>query len=118
MNCERCGVLEDTKALQKYLARTGKVLCESCRATRRNRLRYPDGSICLPWHGSFDDDDNPLDDLGNLFLAGVRSCNHKDCCEPSHVIGLEVPVGKKRGRPVKFVDLDEAIVKKMKEQNG
>lgn len=118
MNCERCGVVEDTKAIQKYVARTGKVLCESCRASRRNRITYLDGSTCLPWHGSFDDFDNPLDDQGVLFMPGVRSCNHKDCCEPSHVVGSGPPALKKRGRPAKFVDEDVEIVRKIRGRRG
>ena len=119
MNCERCGHVEDTKALQKYVHRTGNVLCESCRASRRNRITYSDGNICLPWHGAFDEDDNPLDDAGDLYLPGVRICGHKDCCEPSHIDGQPSVPERKRGRPVRLVDEDaEAVREIVRRRNG
>ena len=119
MVCEKCGALEDTKALQKYVARTGNVLCESCRATRRNRIHYPNGETCLPWHGAFDDQDNPLNDVGELFLPGERTCRHKDCCEPTHIVGSPRLPERKRGRPAKVVDLDEAAVREIvRKRNG
>ena len=112
MTCERCGQIEDSKALEKYVARTGKVLCESCRAPRRNRLSYG-AEVCLPHHGAFDDDDNPVNEFGVELMPGVRSCNHRDCVNPAHVEGAVV-VERKRGRPAKPIDEDEAIVRRIR----
>ena len=112
MTCERCGQVEDTKALEKYVARTGRVLCESCRAPKRNRLKYGD-QVCLPHHGDFDAADNPLL-AGVLFLPGFRHCGHSDCVNPDHIEGSPRPPERKRGRPAKPVDEDEAIVRRIR----
>lgn len=118
MECERCGVVEDTKAMQKYFGRTEKALCESCRFTRRNKIKNADGSVCHPWHGVFDDDDNPLDDQGNIYLDGVRVCRHKDCVNPEHIVGNPKPPERKRGRPARVLDEDVVLVKNIIERKS
>ena len=100
MECLRCGIQEETKAMQKYAARTGKVWCESCRTPPRRFVKYADGSICEAWFGDFDDSDNPIKD-GRLYLPGVRTCGHSDCVAVAHVVGAVAKPERKRGRPAK-----------------
>lgn len=47
----------------------------------RNRRNY-----CWPHKGNFDDNDNPLDEAFKEFMPGARTCNHRDCVRPDHVI--------------------------------
>ena len=82
--CEKCGMEETSPALERYVLRRGIVRCASCRATKRNKIHYATG-VCRPWHGNFDENDNPLDELGNLYMPGPRNCNHRDCVAPNHV---------------------------------
>jgi hypothetical protein len=57
-------------------------LCESCRARPAKIVRI-NGNYCVPWHGDFDEFDNPMLD-GVLFMAGVRSCGKRDCVNGEH----------------------------------
>jgi hypothetical protein len=59
MECQRCGLREESKAMQKYFIRTGKLFCSSCRAPRRRFIKYADGSVCEAWQGEFDEWENP-----------------------------------------------------------
>jgi hypothetical protein len=110
MECQRCGIREETKAMQKYAARTGKVWCESCRTPRRRFVVYEDGRVCEAWLGDFDAADNPMKD-GQPYLVGVRTCGHSDCVNLDHIVGELTKPERKRGRPAKPVDEDVAVVK-------
>jgi hypothetical protein len=41
---------------------------------------------CLAWRGELDDNLNPIDKRGRLHLPGHRTCGHKDCVNPNHII--------------------------------
>ena len=110
MECQRCGIREETKAMQKYAARTNKVWCESCRTPRRRFVKYDNGLVCEAWFGEFDATDNPLKD-GKLYLPGERICHHSDCVNLDHIVGAVAKPERKRGRPAKPVDEDIAVVK-------
>jgi hypothetical protein len=110
VECQRCGIQEETKAMQKYATRTGKVWCESCRTPSRRFIKYADGSVCEAWNGDFDEWDNPMKD-GQLYLPGERLCNHRDCVSVDHVQGAVSKPERKRGRPAKEIDPDVATVK-------
>ena len=108
MICTRCGATDSSEAAEKYFHRTGKAFCDACRAVKRYKLRYG-GLVCWPWHGYYDDEDNPLTDDFKPYLPGVRICHHRDCVNPEHVEGAVVGV-RKRGRPAKPVDEDALFV--------
>ena len=112
MVCEKCGIGEESKAMQKYAARTGKLWCESCRAPRRRFIKYDTGQVCEAWQGDFDEWDNPVLD-GELFLPGIRMCNHRDCVNVEHIQGAVAPPERKRGRPAKPVDEDALFMKQL-----
>lgn len=70
--------------------------------------------MCEAWQGDFDEWENPIKD-GELFMPGLRTCNHRDCVSVDHVVGAVV-VPAKRGRPAKPVDPDAATVKALIER--
>ena len=43
-------------------------------------------SNCISHTGLFDDWENPLDDKGELFMPGLRLCQHSDCVNPTHLV--------------------------------
>lgn len=110
MECQRCGIREESKAMQKYAARTTRIWCESCRTPSRRFVKYADGSVCEAWHGEFDAADNPIKD-GQLYLPGFRTCGHSDCVLLAHVQGAVSKPERKRGRPPKEIDPDAATVR-------
>jgi hypothetical protein len=82
--CERCGI--DWKFPSNYLSRESYdvTLCKDCKQKPLGRV-YKNNDYCEPWHGLFDDDDNPIKD-GELYKPGVRSCGHRDCVRAGHII--------------------------------
>lgn len=87
------------------------LLCRECRTTEKS-IDYGMGEPCKPWHGDFDENDNPMR-LGTPYRPGPRICNHKDCIEPSHIVGY-VPSREKKlyaesratlaGKPIDYED--------------
>ncbi len=76
--CFRCGIpWEDEKRKRNDL------LCVSCRARPAKSIKFG-AEHCIPWHGQYDVEDNPLLH-GELFLPGERTCGHKDCCNVMHI---------------------------------
>lgn len=59
------------------------LICLQCRRTE-NKIDYGMEEPCRPWHGEFDDDDNPMQS-GKLFRPGNRICGHRDCVELNHI---------------------------------
>lgn len=58
--------------------------CQECRKTEK-RIDYGHEEPCVPWHGDFDDDDNPMR-KGRPYRPGKRTCGHKDCVQKSHIV--------------------------------
>jgi hypothetical protein len=86
MNCSRCGILINEKAIEKRRARgTLDSRCSDCRLQQLNEIKY-DGSVCRPWRGEVDEDLNPIDRKLRLYLPGVRTCGHKDCVNRAHIV--------------------------------
>lgn len=79
--CKRCGFTEFVAADKRKRADS---LCADCRRRPARSINYGLGKPCKPWHGLFDDWDNPVLD-GHLVLPGGRVCGHRDCVEVSHV---------------------------------
>jgi hypothetical protein len=82
VQCERCGYRWTVSS------RRGKViLCASCRARKVQTISLTADGKCMPWAGHFAaDEKTPVDDDGNPFMPGIRSCGFADCCSPYHVI--------------------------------
>lgn len=40
---------------------------------------------CTPYPGELNEDWLPITETGELYMPGIRSCNHKDCVNPDHV---------------------------------
>jgi hypothetical protein len=79
--CARCGMLLDIPEIKAWNKR---LFCKDCRTRRQRKIKYGD-LLCKPWHGDFDEQDNPMLD-GQLFMPGVRICLHKDCCNIDHIV--------------------------------
>jgi len=79
--CRHCGFVWSVAA--EFKDRTD-LLCKSCRAKPQKVIQYG-GLRCEPHSGAFDQDDNPIDDQGELVLPGLRICGHKDCVSVKHV---------------------------------
>lgn len=86
--CGRCGFV----IVRRYAPRDG--LCVDCRQVThdtvapRDRTRHVVNGVevtCHPWHGDFDEEDNPMR-FGRLYLPGPRSCGHRDCVARAHII--------------------------------
>jgi hypothetical protein len=60
-----------------------QIYCRSCRA-HESAIDYGHDDPCIPWRGGFDENDNPIK-AGQLYLPGVRICNHRDCVQDSHI---------------------------------
>lgn len=86
MNCERCGIWIEESIIQKREAR-GVIdhLCRDCKAKPTREVKY-NNEICRPWWGELDDDFNPIDKKGKLYLPGPRICGHKDCVSSKHIL--------------------------------
>jgi hypothetical protein len=85
MLCERCGNEDVSGLLEKRVDRGASKTCQSCRAKPQLTVKTAYG-VCIPWQGDFDDNENPLDKDGNLYLPGMRKCGYSDCVEPDHVL--------------------------------
>ena len=79
--CDRCGFVWFVGDGQRI--KFG-ALCAGCRMRPAKVVRSSFGLACRPWHGSFNEFDEPV--LGDaLFLPGRRLCGHSDCVEVSHI---------------------------------
>ena len=79
--CDRCGFTWFVGDGQRV--KSG-AMCSSCRMRPAKTVRSGLDSPCRPWHGSFNEWDEPV--LGDaVFLRGVRLCGHSDCVEVLHI---------------------------------
>lgn len=84
VECARCGFEWVIKSV-----RSPEVFCQSCRA-RKVQTVHGELGKCTPWHGYFAPDlTTPIDDDGEIVMAGVRICGKSDCVSPRHVIPNE-----------------------------
>lgn len=78
--CLRCGFVWEIS-----LSRNNPENCESCRTTKKNRIRE-----CIVWHGHFAADFvTPIDENGVEVMPGIRTCGNKDCVNVSHIAKLK-----------------------------
>ena len=82
--CKKCGVEDTDAAMAKRKERGHPLLCASCRAKPAKTVRTKYG-VCVPHHGNFDADENPLDEYGRLLFKGKRLCGNKDCIALDHI---------------------------------
>lgn len=81
VECRRCG-LRWVVTADKKDARD--LLCKSCRQKKQKVIQY--GSLrCMPYEGELDDQLRPITVTGELYLPGIRSCDHSDCVNPKHI---------------------------------
>lgn len=86
MKCERCGIEIDENVIMKRKARgIEDTRCSDCRMKPRGKINYED-DYCMPHKGELDDDLNPIDSKGNLYLPGIRTCGHRDCIRRTHIL--------------------------------
>lgn len=92
-SCTRCGQSIMTNAIIKRQDRGDyNKDCKDCRTTEAKKVQYGTGQeYCIPHKGLFDEDDNPLDRQGKLYKPGIRSCGHRDCIRPMHIIKDPAP---------------------------
>lgn len=101
--CPQCGIDFPMDVLHKRRARGDfETLCRDCKDTdpdwRQTVVRVHPilGRIeCRPYRGDLDDDWNPIDKKGNLYMPGERICGHKDCITKKHIVKMAtLPSGK------------------------
>ena len=78
--CERCGLQYEVSSRRSKNTN----YCSSCKATPLKSVSYGKKGYCVPWHGDFDEWENPLKN-GVLYKPGVRSCGHRDCVRDAHI---------------------------------
>lgn len=84
--CSRCG--RQRRERERLVWESECTDCQGAEAPA-DQLLYYRGSkaiVCMPWQGEYDANDHPIDDLGQLVLPGPRSCGHRDCINPEHVV--------------------------------
>ena len=101
--CPQCGIEFDMDVIHKRRARGDMdTLCRDCRDTApgwrlKLAITHPIlGRIeCRPYRGDLDENWNPIDEHGNLFMPGERICGHKDCVAKKHILQVQtLPSGK------------------------
>lgn len=80
--CKRCGFTEFVAADKR---KRKDSLCTDCRRRPARTINYGQGKPCIPHHGVFDQDDNPIE-YGRLYLPGKRVCGHRDCIQIAHIV--------------------------------
>lgn len=84
--CERCGFIWSFPSRYLFGRNYNTELCVNCKAVPVARVSR-DGITCKPWDGEIDlDSMQPIDDDGNPYMPGVRTCGNSDCVFRSHVI--------------------------------
>jgi len=82
VQCRRCGFLWTVNAEKRGRK---DLLCVSCRVKPASTIQY--GKLrCMPHKGLLDQNLNPIDENGVLFLVGERVCGHKDCVNEAHIV--------------------------------
>lgn len=100
--CDRCGVTYTIST--RRLTRSD--YCTSCSAKPAKRITYNQSGYCVPWHGDFDEFENPINN-GTLYKAGVRTCGHRDCVKDSHI--QKAPKEPKKVKTINFDELQNVI---------
>lgn len=81
--CDRCGFEWTFPSRYLYRENYRHDLCRECTAQPQNSV-LRNGVTCKPWHGDFDENDNPMKD-GVLYKPGERTCGARDCVNTNHI---------------------------------
>ena len=93
--CAGCLIALNTSAFLKRVQRgvVNADLCEDCRDFGKPiktvyTWKHPvlGTIICVPHRGEVDDDLNPINKAGKLYMPGERICGLKDCVKRSHIV--------------------------------
>jgi len=83
VECCRCGFKWAVNAEKRGRR---DLLCVSCRVKPATTIQY--GKLrCQPHRGAVNADLDPVDEQGLLVIPGERICTHRDCINPSHIVG-------------------------------
>ena len=93
--CRRCGIDLPLNVVAKRNER-GAELSQECSDCRHWDKPYATVG-CVPWQGEIDNAFRPIDDAGNLYMHGTRSCGKADCINRNHV--TLAPGWKKTRKP-------------------
>jgi hypothetical protein len=117
MICSRCGRDDTTGSLDKRVERGASRICSDCRAKPAYKVLTEYG-VCIPHHGEFDADDNPLDEFGYLLMPGFRKCFKSDCVNPEHILNAaEIErhdISYRTGRKLSFKEFWAKLMKEGK----
>ena len=94
MNCKRCGIpLSEEARIKRKDRKEPSDKCIDCNARPMKQITKK-GDWCYPYPGELDEHLRPIDEQGNLYKPGVRTCGYSDCTRAAHVIsyGLGVKV--------------------------
>lgn len=83
VQCRRCGFVWSVNAEKRGRK---DLLCISCRVKPATTIQY--GKLrCTPFQGRLDEELNPINDDGVKIFLGDRICGHRDCINPTHIVG-------------------------------
>lgn len=108
--CERCGI-DFTVAYTTISKRSSRgsdpiTKCVDCRG-----VSFKPKTKCIPHRGEVCPETwRPINDKGQLYRPGVRTCGVIDCVNKSHIVTLETI---EQVRPAKFQGTDTEFVKKV-----
>ena len=82
VECRRCGF---KWAVSPDKRDRRDLLCRSCTRKPAKVITY--GKLrCEPYQGDLNDELQPIDENGEVFLPGVRICGHSDCVNVKHIV--------------------------------
>lgn len=84
MICVRCGISEPSIRMRKRHEKKVALLCRSC-ISRPAKTVNTDFGRCIPWHGDFTLEDEPINPDGSKYLPGERLCGMRDCVNKAHL---------------------------------
>lgn len=93
--CKQCGIIITYEVWYKRKVRNRDNWdhCRDCNATPRKvevSIHPSLGRIaCVPYVGEVNENWQPINAVGDLYLPGERICGHKDCVNSNHILPPE-----------------------------
>jgi hypothetical protein len=115
--CQRCGY-EWIQSERQLYRDVDLNFCRSCTA-KESKTVMKNGLSCTPHRGEVDlTTMAPLDNYGNLYLPGYRTCGMADCVNRSHILkkrNFKKDMGILRGQIISFDDF--ILIEKKRKSN-
>ena len=96
--CKQCGIIISYEVWYKRKVRNRDnwYHCRDCIATPKKTEVFIHPSLgriaCVPYVGEVNEQWQPINAVGDLYLPGERICGHKDCVNTKHILKPEPKV--------------------------